>query len=167
MILDDYAAAVDAAFSPAKGACCLCGEDRAVAMLNRGQLCYACDCRRRGRPETEAHHLFGRPTPITIDLPVNDHRVLDAMRLGRPRWLREPGNDLLVNIAQLVLLAGEVALVIADVARREAWPEWIAVLTEMLAAKAPDAAEALLLFGGQIVECPAAHSHKASSIWRP
>ena len=110
MIFDEYLAAVDTALSPAKGRCCQCGEERAGAMLNRGQICYRCDRLRRGLPEIEAHHLFGKNIQLTVDLPVNEHRVLDAMRLSRPVFLRQPGSDLLINVAQIALLFGGQAV---------------------------------------------------------
>jgi len=167
MILDEYAAAVETALSSAKGRCRLCGEGRAAAMLNRGQLCYRCDRRRRGLPEIEAHHLFGPNTPLTVALPVNEHRVFDAIRLSRPRFLQEPGSELLVNAAQLALLSGEIAVMIADHVRREAGPQWVVALADILAGKAREVAEALLLFGGHLVECAGAQWQQGAPKWRP
>lgn len=167
IILDEYSAAVETALSPAKGHCRSCSEDRAAAMQNRNRICYACDCRRGGRAVTEEHHLFGPDIPVTVHLPVNEHRVLDEMRLSRPDFLREPGSDLLVNFAQLLLLFGEVAAVAADQSRRKILPEWIEPLADLLGDLGQEAAEALLLFGGHVAECPAAEWHKRAPKWTP
>jgi hypothetical protein len=167
IILEEYVTAVEVALSPAKGRCRVCGECRAAAMLNRDQICYRCDHRRRGLPEIEEHHLFGGHKGISVQLPVNEHRVLDAMRLSRPPYLTQPGADLLVNVVQALLLSSEVAVLIVHQAQRECWAKWITTLTELLAAKAREGAEAALLFSGHITECPGAKWHQTTMRWTP
>jgi len=177
MILDEYAAAVETALATSgfeleryQFLGYLPRGERALAGLWGGVSSwphYRCDRRRRGLPEIEAHHLFGPNTPLTVALPVNEHRVFDAIRLSRPRFLQEPGSELLVNAAQLALLSGEIAVMIADHVRREAGPQWVVALADILAGKAREVAEALLLFGGHLVECAGAQWQQGAPKWRP
>lgn len=142
----DYENAVAAALSPGPKGRCTCGEDRDAAMTRAGR-CYACDCRVRGAPVTEKHHLFGRRRPIIVELPAGEHRVIDAMRLARPRRLREPGGDTLANIAMVLMQLAELAKMQAAAAERRRAPQWTGPLAEILADLGWAAAEALIGLG--------------------
>jgi hypothetical protein len=139
--------AAAALLSPGPKGRCACGEDRDAAMTRFGR-CYACDCRQRSAPPIERHHLFGRRSPthagIVIDLPVNEHRCLDALRMARPPTLREPSGNLLIDAAGFLMLVAELAeMQIAAVERRRA-PQWTGPLAEIITCMCREVAEKLL-----------------------
>jgi len=140
--------AAAALLSPGPKGCCVCGEDRDAAMTRSGR-CYRCDCRERGAPETEKHHLFGRRSAlpfagIVVDLPVNDHRCLDAIRMARPRILQEPSGNLFIDAAAFLMLVAELAeMQIAAVERRQA-AQWTLPIAEIIARLGREMAETLL-----------------------
>ena len=56
---------------------CECGEMRPEAFVsNSPVICAACDRTAHGKTSMDNHHVAGRAnSPITIPLPVNDHRA--------------------------------------------------------------------------------------------
>src|SRR5271166_4707927 len=89
------------------GAKCQCGESRPLALIPRSDptICAGCDRRQRGRRKTDDHHIFGEANgPLTIRVPVNDHRgFLSQAQSEWPRkTLENPDtNALLVNAASI------------------------------------------------------------------
>jgi hypothetical protein len=122
-------------------------------MTRRG-VCYECTRAQDGRKRTEDHHPFGRykedVAAITVEIPGNWHRVLDARRAERPPILQRPGDNPLHQIAALVATLGEAADAFADFARREQWPEWTAGLADRFAIAANSAATWLLVLAGRL-----------------
>jgi hypothetical protein len=134
---------------------CRCGESRPEAMTRHGQ-CYECGLVRDSRKRTEGHHPFGRDNPavaeLVVEIPGNWHRVLDAWRAHRPEILKRPGDDPLHQIAAVVATVGEAAGAVADFARREQWPQWVATLADLFAKAAGAAADWLLVLAGNLDE---------------
>jgi hypothetical protein len=132
---------------------CQCGEDRPGAMTRRG-VCYECSREQDGRKGAEEHHLFGRHNEdveaITVEIPGNWHRVLDARRAERPPILKRPGDNPLHQVAALVATLGEAAAAFADFARRKKWPEWTAGLADRFAIAADSTATWLLVLAGRL-----------------
>jgi hypothetical protein len=57
---------------------CACGESRPEALIagSNPTICAACDRERRGKAPLDKHHVAGRAnSPLTIPVPVNDHRA--------------------------------------------------------------------------------------------
>ena len=124
-------------------------------MTRRG-CCYECMLARDGRKRTEGHHPFGRDNPavaeIVVEIPGNWHRALDARRERRLKILKRPGDNPLHQIAAVVATLGEAADTLADYARRQEWPEWVAALADLFAKAAGAAADWLLILAGNLDE---------------
>jgi hypothetical protein len=89
---------------------------------------------------------------IVVEIPGNWHRVLDTRRARRPQILKRPGDNPLHQIAAIVATLGEAADALADFARREEWPRWVAVLADLLTKAASAAADWLLILAGKLDE---------------
>jgi hypothetical protein len=143
---------------PNRGAkACRCGESRPEAMTRSGcSPCYECMLSGLCRERTEGHHPFGRNDPAfantVVEVPGNWHRVLDAARARRPEILKRPGDNPLHQMAAVVETLGEAADALADFARREEWPEWVAALADLFASAAANAADWLLILAGKLDE---------------
>jgi hypothetical protein len=125
-------------------------------MTQRGNPpCYECKQASRGRKRNELHHPFGRQNEdvaaITVEIPGNWHRVLDARRAQRPEVLKRPGDNPLHQIAAVVATFGEAADAYANSARHEGW-QWAASLADIFAKAAHSAAEWLLILAGKLDE---------------
>jgi hypothetical protein len=73
-----HARKVIAARRVGEGKKCSCGEDRPGALIGGSNPteCFECERVRHGRSTQDAHHVAGSANdPITIDIPVNDHRA--------------------------------------------------------------------------------------------
>jgi hypothetical protein len=60
------------------GAGCACGETRPQALIpnSNPKVCAACDRKKKGKTAVDNHHVAGRAnSPITVPIPVNDHRA--------------------------------------------------------------------------------------------
>jgi hypothetical protein len=59
------------------GSSCVCGETRPEAFVSKNPVtCAACDRVSRGKSTLDNHHPAGESNnPITIPIPVNDHRA--------------------------------------------------------------------------------------------
>jgi hypothetical protein len=59
------------------GSSCACGETRTEAFVSNNPVtCAACDRASRGKAILDNHHPAGQSnSPITIPIPVNDHRA--------------------------------------------------------------------------------------------
>jgi hypothetical protein len=122
--------------------------------MTRQGWCYECGLAREARKRTEGHHPFGRNDPafaeIVVEIPGNWHRVLDARRARRPELLKRPGDNPLHQIAAIVTTLGEATDALADFARLEEWPGWVAVLADLFAKAAGAAADWLLILAGKL-----------------
>jgi hypothetical protein len=150
--------------------CRRCGESWPDATARCG-LCYECVLIEQGRNPFERHHPFGRDNPIvagiSLEIPGNWHRALDTRRARRAEILKRPGENPLHQIAAAVATFGEGADLVADVARREAWSEWIAGLAKIFANAADSAAEWLLVLAGKLEEWRGAAWIEEMPTWRP
>jgi hypothetical protein len=135
--------------------CSRCGKSCPEAMTRCG-LCYECVLIDQGHKPVERHHPFGRDDAIVADIyveiPGNWHRALDARRDQRPEILKRPGENSLHQIAAAVATLGEAADLVANVARREAWPEWIAGVADIFANAAASTSDWLLVLAGKLDE---------------
>lgn len=72
---------------------CACGESRPKALIPRSKpvVCAACQRQAQGKSTDDDHHVAGVSNhPITIRVPVNDHRAeLNAAQLDWPKETRE------------------------------------------------------------------------------
>jgi hypothetical protein len=90
-----------------KGRKCICGESRPEALIpgTNPVSCAKCDRIRRRRTTNDDHHPFGRANnPLTLSLPVNDHRAdLSAAQNDWPRktLANEHGSPLLASAAAI------------------------------------------------------------------
>ena len=84
---------------------CACGEKRPEALIagSNPSICTACEGIRRGRTTFDDHHVAGKAnSPVTIQVPVNDHRArLSVAQYDWPkRTLENPdGSPLLAEAA--------------------------------------------------------------------
>jgi hypothetical protein len=75
---------------------CACGEARAVALISGTNpiICAQCQRRSKGQNTLDKHHVAGRAnSPVTIAVPVNDHRAelsTDQQDNWPPATLRNP-----------------------------------------------------------------------------
>ena len=84
---------------------CACGEARPEALIAGGKptLCAACKRKSRGETTEDDHHPAGEAnSPVTIPVPVNDHRAeLNLAQYDWPKKTREnpDGSPLLAAAA--------------------------------------------------------------------
>jgi hypothetical protein len=143
-MLEHGAARNEALLAPGPKGRCTCGEDRDAAMIWAGK-CYRCHRRQIGLPEFEEHHWRGRRHPDdTVDLPVNEHRVIDALRQARHPLLIQPTGDPLVDVDGLMMQLVELAEMTTAAAERRQVPQWKGRFAEILAQEGREAAERLL-----------------------
>ena len=140
---------------PTPPSCRRCRKCWPGAMTRHG-LCYECMLIDKGQKPTERHHPFGRDSHtvdgIVVEIPGNWHRALDRRRSERPEILRRPGDNPLHQIAATVATFGEAADAVADVARRQGWPVWVANLADVFAKAAVSATDWLLILAGKLEE---------------
>jgi hypothetical protein len=82
---------------------CACGESRPQALLPETDpiMCYECQRKRNGKTTNDRHHPAGKSNdPITIPIPVNDHRA--ELSPAQNDWPKET----LENTDGCPLLAG-------------------------------------------------------------
>jgi hypothetical protein len=124
--------------------------------MTRHGLCYECMLIDKGKKPAELHHPFGRDNHavvgIVVEIPGNWHRALDRRRSERPEILKRPGDNPLHQIAAALATFGEAAEVLADSARRQGGPEWVANLAEVFANAAASATEWLLILASKLEE---------------
>jgi hypothetical protein len=87
-----------------KGKQCACGEARPRALIPGSQplICEACNRERLGKLLTDDHHVAGRNnSPVTIPVPVNDHRarLSDDQNECPTRTLKNPDGSPLLAAA--------------------------------------------------------------------
>lgn len=87
------------------GAKCACGETRPHAFIQQRnpKICHACKRERDGKTFMDKHHVAGEAnSPITIKVPVNDHRAeLNTAQYDWPKATLEnsTGSPLLARAA--------------------------------------------------------------------
>jgi hypothetical protein len=96
--------AAERRFPPASR--CACGETRPEAFVSKNPVvCAACDRASRGRTTLDDHHPAGESnSPITIPIPVNDHRAeLSPAQYDWPKATLENrnGSPLLARAARV------------------------------------------------------------------
>jgi len=86
---------------------CACGEARPEALITHSDptLCAACKRKSEGKTTMDNHHVAGKAnSPITIPVPVNDHRAeLSVAQCDWPKKTREnpDGSPLLAAAASI------------------------------------------------------------------
>lgn len=86
---------------------CACGELRPEALITGSSpiVCYECERKKRGKTALDDHHVAGKSNhPITIPVPVNDHRArLSVDQYDWPKETREnsDGSPLLAIAASI------------------------------------------------------------------
>jgi hypothetical protein len=86
---------------------CACGESRPEALITGTKpiICAACQRQKRGIAIMDNHHVAGRAnSPVTISVPVNDHRAeLNTLQYDWPKLTREnPHGSPLLKMAACV-----------------------------------------------------------------
>jgi hypothetical protein len=89
---------VTAARRVGEGSKCACGEQRPLALIaGRSPItCAECDRKKRGKVTIDRHHIAGKAnSPITVAVPVNDHRALlsEAQYDWPQSTLQNPDNN--------------------------------------------------------------------------
>lgn len=67
--------------------CTQCPEKRAEMLVrsSRPKLCLKCYALKKGKKTTETHHIAGKAnSPITVEIPVKDHRTLSEAQYEWP-----------------------------------------------------------------------------------
>jgi hypothetical protein len=88
-------------------AACSCGENRPEALIAgiKPPICAECHRIKAGHTTRDDHHPFGRAnSPITISIPVNDHRArLSVDQMDWPKsTLRNPQGSPLLSAAACI-----------------------------------------------------------------
>jgi len=88
--------------------CAICGESRPEALIpgSDPMTCVECQRKRNGHALTDKHHVAGENnSPITIEVPVNDHRA--ELNVAQYGWLKStlqnPDGDPIIAIAAWLL----------------------------------------------------------------
>jgi hypothetical protein len=75
------------------GSRCACGESRPDALIrkDKGVICHDCKRKERKMKRTDEHHFAGKSnSPITVPVPVNDHRAeINGAQYDWPKQTRE------------------------------------------------------------------------------
>lgn len=90
------------------GARCACGETRPGALIknSKPKTCHECRRKAEGKTTRDNHHAFAEVnSPITVNIPVNDHRAeLNGAQYDWPKKVREnPDGSPLIAAAGCVL----------------------------------------------------------------
>jgi hypothetical protein len=113
---------------------CICGESRPEALIlgTKPIRCAECQRKKEHRPTTDEHHIAGRRnSPLTVTVPVNDHRAeLSVMQMDWSRTMRENphGCPLIAGAAKLRGAADMMIVLI------ETCVDWAIALLEALSA---------------------------------
>jgi hypothetical protein len=148
---------------------CSCGENRPAAMTERG-CCHECAARADNRPVIENHHVLGRrQSDISLDLPLNWHRVLHAPEKRRDKVLLRPGDNPLHQIAAAIMRGVDIARAFADYGEAHAWWQWAINLARKMANIVEYAANWLLILAGWLEDRLGAEWFRDPGLppWRP
>lgn len=86
------------------GSCVDCGESNVDRLVRRSRprRCLPCYAARKGKKVTETHHIAGKAnSPITVEVPIADHRVLSEAQYEWP-----PGGPSNPDGSPLIAAAG-------------------------------------------------------------
>jgi hypothetical protein len=146
---------------------CSCGESRPAAMTRRG-CCHECAARADDRTVTENHHILGRgQSGISIDLPINWHRVLHAQDTRRDEFLLSPGDNPVLGIASAIMRGVDIARAFADYGESQGSWEWAINLARTMADIGEHAANWLLILAGWLEDRFGAEWSKELPPWAP
>jgi hypothetical protein len=111
---------------------CACGESRVETLVKDGNeiICAKCKRRKKGQTIVDQHHVAGRAnSPITVAVPVNDHRALlsEAQRDWPKQTLENPDGCPLRAAAGCILGFVDTVVYLIDQLLR-----WIAEMLELL-----------------------------------
>jgi hypothetical protein len=81
---------------------CLIGHPLLLCRSGDEIVCHDCRLKRRGRLPSELHHIGGRPSELTVQIPANLHRLLSSAQDLWREWL-EPGSKE-AQLIDLILL---------------------------------------------------------------
>ncbi len=126
-----YQRVVTAARRVGAGSQCACGENRPEALIagSKPIMCAACSRKKQGRRTSDDHHVAGRAnSPITVSVPVNDHRAV--LSVAQKDWPKETlensdGSPLLAGAARIRGFVDTVRYLLEELCR-------IAVMIEEL-----------------------------------
>jgi hypothetical protein len=83
--------------------CTDCGETNPSLLVrsSRPRRCKHCHAISAGKKPIESHHIAARAnSPVTIDVPINDHQLLsEAQREWPPRTMQNPDGSPLIALA--------------------------------------------------------------------
>ena len=146
---------------------CSCGENRPAAMTWRG-CCYKCAARADNRIVIENHHVLGcGQSGISVDLPINWHRVLHAPDKRRDKVLLRPGNNPLHQIAAAIMRGVDIARAFADDAETLGSWQWAINLARIMADIGEHAANWLLILDGWLEDRLGAEWFRELPPWQP
>jgi hypothetical protein len=111
---------------------CACGELRPEALIRKGDAisCARCNRLRNGQSPIDSHHVAGRAnSPVTLRVPVNDHRAI--LSVSQQDWpnltLENPnGSPLLRGAACIRGVADVIVYLIRELLL------WVAEMLELL-----------------------------------
>jgi hypothetical protein len=131
-VTNEYRRKTVAARRAGLDAACSCGENRPEALVPgmKPPTCAKCQRIKAGHTTRDDHHSFGRAnSPITISVPVNDHRArLSVDQMDWPKsTLRNPQGSPLLSAAAHIRGFIDVVLYLIEEGLL-----WIADMLEML-----------------------------------
>jgi hypothetical protein len=147
---------------------CSCGENRSAAMTVGG-CCHECAARADNRAITENHHVLGeKQSGISVDLPLNWHRVLHAADKHRDAVLLRPGDNPLHQIAAAIMRGVDIARAFAGYGEHGS-PQWAIDLARTMANIGEYAANWLLILAGSLEDRLGADWFRDPGLppWRP
>ncbi len=113
---------------------CACGETRVAALIPGKGLCAECNRKMKNQSTLDNHHVAGRRnSPVTVRVPVNDHRaILSEAQYDWPKaTLENPDGCPLLGGAGCI--RGFVNMVVYMVERLLLWiAEMLEALSEYL-----------------------------------
>jgi hypothetical protein len=106
-----------------RNANCACGESRPEALIRgtKPMRCAECQRRRAGLPTTDDHHVASKNNnPLTVTVPVNDHRELSVMQMDWSKTMRENPSGCPI-MAGAAMLRGAVDIILHLIERGFDW----------------------------------------------
>lgn len=136
-------------------------------MTSRG-CCHECAARADGRSTVEKHHVLGRAvSDITVDIPLNWHRVLHAPAKRRDGVLLRPGDNPLHRIAAAIMCGVDIARAFADYGETHGTWQWAIDLARTTADIGEHAADWLLILAGWLEDRLGDEWFSELPPWRP
>jgi hypothetical protein len=130
--------------------------------------CHECAAQADGRSTHERHHALGRAvSDITVDIPLNWHRVLHAPERRRDGVLLRPGEDPLHKTAAFIMRGVDFARAFADYGETHGWWPWAIDLARKMADIGENAANWLLILAGWLEDRIGAEWFRELPRWQP